>query len=304
MYETVTYTGGVHRSDEFKELIEDLGGFIIQENTMQMDFVITLAVPVEDLDKVKEKAESIQGEITTAPMAGTEIAVVSPTLARQHLPHSACDIAEFLRRYGTKDNMVGLARGAGKGICSVTRKELDLIEEHDLAIYAMGSFESCLKDKTHLFADLNIPVIVTGSPLEMDLEELNGADAYIGDLGRIPRRLKRGENIIALENLAKTTEKLLEEKKKELSTDPPIVPPILLKSEIEKQVEEIEFIHSPAPITTQLDGLRIKLNYDDYHEVIENVKVSDYILKDIAEIKKSKMYDYILVKINTVSSLD
>lgn len=304
MYETVTYTGGVHRSDEFKELIEDLGGFIIQENTMQMDFVITLAVPVEDLDKVKEKAESIQGEITTAPMAGTEIAVVSPTLARQHLPHSACDIAEFLRRYGTKDNMVGLARGAGKGICSVTRKELDLIEEHDLAIYAMGSFESCLKDKTHLFADLNIPVIVTGSPLEMDLEELNGADAYIGDLGRIPRRLKRGENIIALENLAKTTEKLLEEKKKELSTDPPVVPPILLKSEIEKQVEEIEFIHSPAPITTQLDGLRIKLNYDDYHEVIENVKVSDYILKDIAEIKKSKMYDYILVKINTVSSLD
>lgn len=304
MYETVTYTGGVHRSDEFKELIEDLGGFIIQENTMQMDFVITLAVPVEDLDKVKEKAESIQGEITTAPMAGTEIAVVSPTLARQHLPHSACDIAEFLRRYGTKDNMVGLARGAGKGICSVTRKELDLIEEHDLAIYAMGSFESCLKDKTHLFADLNIPVIVTGSPLEMDLEELNGADAYIGDLGRIPRRLKRGENIIALENLAKTTEKLLEEKKKELSTDPPIVPPILLKSEIEKQVEEIEFIHSPTPITTQLDGLRIKLNYDDYHEVIENVKVSDYILKDIAEIKKSKMYDYILVKINTVSSLD
>lgn len=32
MYETLTYTGGVHKSEEVKELIEDLGGFILQEN--------------------------------------------------------------------------------------------------------------------------------------------------------------------------------------------------------------------------------------------------------------------------------
>lgn len=304
MYETLTFTGGVHRSDEFKELVEDLGGFIIQENSMQMDFIITLAVPGEDVDKITEKAESIHGEITSAPMAGTEIAVVSPTLARHHLPHSACDIAEYLRRYGTKDNMVGLARGAGKGICSITRRELSLIEEHDLAIYGMGNFESCLKEKTHLFDNLNIPVIVAGAPLDMDLEDLPGADAYVGDLGRIPRRLKRGENFKALDKLVEVTENLLEKRKEELSNDPPIVPPILLKSEIEKQVDIINFVHSPAPITTQLDGLRIKLDYDKYHSEIENVKVADYVLKDIADIRKSKMYDYILVKINTVSTLN
>ena len=48
-------------------------------------------------------------------MAGSEIAIISPTLARHHLPHAACDISEFLRQYGAKDNMIGLARGHGKG---------------------------------------------------------------------------------------------------------------------------------------------------------------------------------------------
>lgn len=31
MYETLTYTGGVHKSEEVKELIEDLGGFILRK---------------------------------------------------------------------------------------------------------------------------------------------------------------------------------------------------------------------------------------------------------------------------------
>ena len=40
MYETLTFTGGVHKSEELKELIEDLGGFILQENVFQMDLVL------------------------------------------------------------------------------------------------------------------------------------------------------------------------------------------------------------------------------------------------------------------------
>ena len=28
MYETLTFTGGVHKSEEMEELIEDLGGFV------------------------------------------------------------------------------------------------------------------------------------------------------------------------------------------------------------------------------------------------------------------------------------
>ncbi|MDO8869148.1 MAG: methanogenesis marker 7 protein [Methanobacteriaceae archaeon] len=302
MYETLTYTGGVHKNEEIKELIEDMGGFVLQENTLQMDIILTLAVPLEDVEKVKEKAKELMGTIKIAPMAGTEIAIVSPTLARHHLPHSACDISEYLRRFGAKDNMIGLARGAGKGISRISEDEKRLIEEHDLAVFALGSFEQCIKDKTHLFDDINIPVVVTGAP-EMDVTDLPGADAYISDLGRIPRRLKRGEDIRALRKLVEVVEDILDSKRRDMAQDPPLVPSILLKTEIENQVPAIADVYSPTPVTSQLDGVRVKLNYEQYHEQIRQVKINKYYLDDISEISRSKMYDYILVKLLSESSI-
>ncbi|MDI9614898.1 methanogenesis marker 7 protein [Methanothermobacter sp.] len=303
MYETLTYQGGVHRHEEMKELIEDLGGFVLQENMLQMDLILTLAVPIEDVDKVREKARELLGKVKVAPMAGTEIAIVSPTLARHHLPHSACDISEYLRRYGAKDNMIGLARGAGKGISRISEDEKRLIEEHDLAVFALGSFEQCIKDKVHLFSDINIPVVVTGSPEKIDLSELPGADAYVGGLGRIPRRLKRGEDIRALRKLVEVVEDILDRRRREMAADPPLVPSILVKTEIENQVPAVKEVYSPTPVTSQLDGVRVKLNYDRYHDEIADVRVSDYRLGDISEIRKSMMYDYILVKLLPESSI-
>ncbi len=302
MYETLTYTGGVHKHEEVTELIEDLGGFVLQENFSQMDLVITIAVPIDDVDKVKEKAKELLGTIKVAPMAGTEIAIVSPTLARQHLPHSACDISEYLRRYGAKDNMIGLSRGAGKGISRISEDEKRLVEEHDLAVFALGSFRECILNKTHLFDDLEIPIVVTGAP-HMNADEIPGATAYVGGLGRIPRRLKRGENIRALRNLVSTVEGILNDKRYEIAQDPPIVPSILVKSEIENQVPAIEEIYSPSPIVSQLDGVRVKLNFDRYKDEIGNVEVDDYRLKDVSEIIKSMMYDYTLVKLLPESSI-
>ncbi|MDD3753420.1 MAG: methanogenesis marker 7 protein [Methanobacterium sp.] len=302
MYETLTYIGGVHKHEEMNELIEDLGGFVLQETTSQMDLVLTLAVPVEDVEKVDEKSRELLGKIKRAPMAGTEIAIVSPTLARQHLPHSACDISEYLRRYGAKDNMIGLSRGAGKGISRISEDEKRLIGEHDLAVFALGSFRECLMDKTHLFADIDIPVVVTGAP-EMDVTDLPGAMAYVSGLGRIPRRLKRGEDIRALRNLAEVVEEILDTRRKEMLDDPPIVPSILVKTEIENQIPAVEKIYSPAPIVSQLDGVRVKLNYEEYKDEIAGVNVDDYRLGDVSEIKKSMMYDYTLVKLLPETSI-
>ena len=300
MYETLTYTGGVHKSEEVKELIEDLGGFILQENILQMELVLNLAILLEDVDVIKNKAKALLASVSIAPMAGSEIAIVSPTLARHHLPHAACDISEYLREFGAKDNMIGLARGDGKGTSGITEEEKSLIEEHDVAVFALGSFKNCIKEKSFLYDDINIPVIVTGAP-EIPLEELPGADAYVSGLGRIPRRLKRGHDVRALNNLVETIETILNNKKREMALDPPLVPSIVVKNAIENQVPAIEDIISPAPITVQLDGVRIKLNYDKYHEVIENVVIDDKKLSELAEIKKSFMYDYILVKIHTES---
>lgn len=302
MYQTLTYTGGIHKSEEMKELIEDLGGFILQSNILQMELVLNMAVPIDDVDIIKEKSKELLGELSIAPMAGSEIAIVSPTLARHHLPHAACDISEYLRRFGAKDNMVGLARGHGKGTAGISEEEKALIEEHDIAIFALGSFKQCIIDKSYLYDDINIPVIVTGAP-EIDVEELPGVDAYVAGLGRIPRRLKRGENIRALKDLVATVEDLLEKRKKEIAQDPPIVPSILVKNEIESQVPAIKEVISPTPVTSQLDGLRVKLDYDKYHEEIKNVIIGDKKLSEISEITKSRMYNYILVKLLNESSL-
>ena len=302
MYETLTFTGGVHKSEELKELIEDLGGFILQENVFQMDLVLNMAIPLEDVKKIEEKSKELLGKVSVAPMAGSEIVIVSPTLARHHLPHAACDISEYLREYGAKDNMIGLARGDGKGTSGITEEEKKLIEEHDLAIFALGSFKQCIIDKSFLFDDIDIPVIVTGAP-DIPLEELPGADAYVGGLGRIPRRLRRGPDIRALDKLVETAEEILNNKKREMVHDAPLVPPIVVKNAIEHQVPAINDVISPLPVTSQLDGVRVKLDYDKYHEEIENVIVDGKKLSELAEIKKSFMYDYILVKIYSESSL-
>ena len=301
MYETLTYSGGIHKNYEIEELIEDLGGFILQRNDSQLDVTLTIAVPSEDVEKIEIKANELLGSVELSPLASTEIAVVSPTLARQHLPHAACDIAEYLRRYGTKTNMIGLARGAGKGISQISKPEKDLIEEHDLAIFSLGSFEDCIRKKTHLFEDIDIPVIVVGSP-ELEAEEIN-ANAYVSGFGRIPRRLKRGENIRALRELASISEDIISKQKEDLSDDPLIISPIITKIAIERNVSEIEHVNSPMAIVSQLDGVRVKLPYDEFHEEIAEVDVEGYRLGDISEIKKSKMYDHILVKILPESSL-
>ena len=302
MYESLTFTGGVHKSEEIKELIEDLGGFILQESIQQMELVLNIAIPIEDVDKIEDKSRELLAKLSVAPMAGSEIAIVSPTLARHHLPHAACDISEYLREFGAKDNMIGLARGDGKGTSGITEEEKRLIEEHDIAVFALGSFENCIKEKAFLYDDIDIPVIVTGAP-DISVDELPGADAYVGGLGRIPRRLRRGPDIRALDKLVETIEQILSDRKREMALDAPLVPSIVVKNAIENQVSEIKEVISPTPVTSQLDGVRVKLNYDKYADLIADVVIDGKKLSELAEIKKSFMYDYILVKINSESSL-
>jgi len=297
MYEIVRYEGGVYRNNILKEWIEDVGGFVIQEHVMQLDVYMTVALPRSELENFKREAKKYKGKVVETPLAGIEIAVVAPSLSRHHLPHTACDIAEYLRRYGAKSNMIGLAHGVGKDISSIKEREKRLIEEHDLAVYVMGNFESCIKDKVHLF-EVDIPVVVTGGPEKVDIPY-----PYVGNLGRRLHRLRHSEERQALKRMVEEITKLINRRKEELSYDPPVVPPVVLKDILEKNVEEIYGVLSPMPIVTQLDGLRVKLDYDTYHEKIEKVKVGKYLLKDIADVKRSYMKNYILIKIKPTSEV-
>ena len=128
-------------------------------------------------------------------------------------------------------------------------------------------------------------------------------NAYVAGFGRIPRRLKRGENIRALRKLVSTAEDIISKQKEDLNDDPLIVSPVITKIALERKVPDVAHINSPMSIVSQLDGVRVKLPYDEYHDEISDVMVEDYRLGDIAEIKKSKMYDHTLVKILPESSI-
>lgn len=297
MYTTMMYRGGVYRSKEINDLIDDLGGFVIQKNVVENELVMIVAIPEEDTDKLREKARELLSEVKIVPLGGTEIAIVAPSLSPHHVPHPTCDIAEYLRREGSKVNLIGLARGVGRRIAQLTEQEKRLIEEHDAAVFIFGCLKDCIVNiKAKLLADLTIPAVVTGTP-QLKKEEVPYPVTYIEGIGRIPRRFRRGEEIQALQRVVDALGQCIKSRKKELADDPPVVSPIYIKKEIEKQVSAIKTVTSPAPIVVKLDGLRLKLPYNEYAREIADIKIYGEVkLSDVANVKKSLMRDYILIK--------
>lgn len=82
-----------------------------------------------------------------------------------------------------------------------------------------------------------------------------------------------------------------------MAKDPPAVAPPRIKKEIEDQVQEIIDSLHPLPITLQMNGARVKLPYEEYHEMIENLKfVEGVTMKEVANVLPSKMRNFILIK--------
>src|SRR4030066_2089282 len=225
MFEPMMYTGGVYKHGQIAELVEDLGGYILQKNIMQTEVVLLILVPIEDMAIVEAKAAEILGELTRAPLTGTEIATVAPTLAYHHLPHLDCDVAEFLRKKGAKTNMVGLARGVGKRICQLSAYERDLINEHDLAVFILGNYEHCIIEKSKkLYEGIEIPIVVTGAP-ELKTEDVPNATAYVGSFGRILHQMRHAEELRTLDKLADVIGNCVDDVRMEIAKDPPSVAP-------------------------------------------------------------------------------
>jgi len=200
----VTYKGGVYRHDEIMDLIDDLGGYIVQKHVMAQDVVLQSFVPRDDIDLIRTVVKPLAGDVIEAPLVGTEIAVVSPSLEIHHLPHTACDIAEYLRRSGAKTNMIGLARGFGKRIANLNDEERDVINEHDLAVYVLGNFEECIEHKfPALRRGIQVPIVVTGAPDRETLARIVDppVEGYVGGVGRIMHRFKRPEELAKLDEL-------------------------------------------------------------------------------------------------------
>jgi putative methanogenesis marker protein 7 len=297
----VTYKGGIYQHDVIVDLIEDLGGYVVQKHMIAQEVVLQCFVPKDDIELIREISRPLFGEVTDSPLVGTEIAVVSMSLEIHHLPHPSCDIAEYVRRLGAKSNMVSLARGPGKRIAGLNDEERDVINEHDIAVYLLGNFESCIEYKMPtLRRGIEVPIVLCGGP---DIEVLKKiidppVDGYVGNVGRFMRRTKEADQLDKLDEIVAEITRVLEKKREEIAKDPLSVSPARLMGLIREKVPAILDVTSPTPLTVQMAGLRVKLPYDTFAQDLRKIEIEDGILLgDVAEILPSRMRDYILVRI-------
>jgi putative methanogenesis marker protein 7 len=301
----VTYKGGIHQHDIVIDLIDDLGGYIIQKHILAQEVVLQCFVPREDIDLIREISRPLFGEVTDSPLVGTEIAVVSMSLEIHHLPHPSCDIAEYVRRLGAKSNMVSLARGPGKRIAGLNDEERDVINEHDIAVYLLGNFETCIEYKMPtLRRGIEVPIVLCGGP-DIDILKriiVPPVEGYVGNVGRFMRRTKEAEQLDKLDEIIAEITRVLGAKRDSIAKDPLSVSPARLMGLIREKIPEILDVTSPTPLTVQMAGLRVKLPYDSFAERLRHLEIEDGILLgDIADVVPSRMRDYILVRIRPFS---
>ncbi len=286
MYKIMMFSGGVYKFNELKELIQDIGGFILQEMVMQTETMLHLAFPAEEEGVIKGKVKEIGGKLVDLPLAGAEIIIVAPSLGRHHAVDPMCDIAEFLRRKGAITNMMGLARGVGKRIAQIQVKERKIIEEFDAAVFIFGNFRECIEEKVKLCEGLEVPYIIVGGP-EMEIPH------YVGGIGRRTERMKRKHEIEKLEEMAEGLRVELDVKRREIEEDPLATSPLFIKELIDMTIppkagEELSTI-------VHLDGLRVKLEPGE-EEKVREIEIGKRKLADICEMKRS-LYEGYLLKI-------
>lgn len=297
----VTYRGGIYRHDEIIDLIEDLGGYVIQKHMIATEVVLLALVPKEDIELIRRIGKPLTGDVTESPLVGTEIAIVTPSLEIHHLPHPACDIAEYVRRLGAKSNMVGLARGFGKRIAMLNDEERDVINEHDIAVYLLGNFENCIKKKLPVLRrGIKVPIILTGKPNRETLEQIADPPVagYVGKIGRFMHRTREADELGKLDTVVAEITRVLDLRRAEIAKDPLSISPARLMAVINEQVPEIREVTSPTPITVQIAALRVKLPYDTFAGRLRDLELEEGItLGAIATIEPSRMRDYIMIRI-------
>ncbi len=301
MYEVLMFDGGVHKVDELLDLIEDVGGFVLQRTQVQVMITLTIAIPAEDRPLIEKKTAELGGKIVEVPLAGTEIAVIGPTLGRHHMPHPICDIAEHLRRYGAITIVMGLARGRGRKTCQISAAEKAIIEEYDAAIFMLGNFKECVThEKIDLYKDIQIPVVTVVGP---ELESLPHCEALVCGVGRKVERMRRSEEIAKLEEIADRVKEVIDKRRQEIEEDPLFVHPSEVKDALD-DMEAVQVCLRPAPVVLHVDGLRVKIPYKKHLHELEELEVYGRKLKDIAVISDCRLGDSTIIKIKTKAEVE
>ncbi|MDR0524189.1 MAG: methanogenesis marker 7 protein [Candidatus Methanoplasma sp.] len=288
MFEVMMYDGGVYRSDELFELIEDAGGAVLQKTRSSQMLSVTMSVPAGDRGAIEALCKEIGGEVRRVPLAGTEVAVVGPTLGRHHMPHPICDIAEALRRRGAITVVMGLARGRGKKTAQMSLEERTVVEEYDAAVFMLGNFKACVEAKADMFRGVGVPSVLVSGP---EPDGIGGAfDAVVSGVGRKASRMRSTEEREKLDEICDAVERVLEAKRASIGEDPLFAHPAEVKQVLEGY-EPIDMCLRPAPLVMHLDGLRAKVGCAEHRSAIEGMEVHGRRLGDVCRISPSKIDD-------------
>ncbi len=302
MFEVIMYDGGVYRSSELFEMIEDVGGAVLQRIRSSQMLTVIMSIPSKDKDIIVALCKEIGGDVKEVPLAGTEIAVVGMSLGRHHMPHPICDIAEALRRRGALTIVMGLARGRGKSTSQISASEVRIINEYDAAIFTFGNFKSCIEDKKEMMKDIKVPLILVCGPKPEGIEDY--CEALVSGIGRKSERMRSSEERKKLDEVVSIAEKIIYEKKKMVSEDPLFVYPSEVKQVLENY-PPIDMCLRPSPIVLHMDGLRAKIPYDENIKSISDIMIYDRRLGDIAVITESKLdRSSMLIRIKTGSEVE
>ena len=197
--------------------------------------------------------------------------------------------------------MIGMGRGVAKKISQIDEFETALINEHDAVVFTFGNFADCIIKKEHLYRTLTVPVILTGGP-EMKKEDLPFAFEYVPRVGRIAHRSRKATEIGSLDNIVAAVGRALDSVRTSISKDPLTTTPPRVMEAVREQVPDVTESLSPLPIALNLNGLRIKLPFEEYSEAVKGVTFDEGVtLEEIARVVPSRMKNYILVRILPVS---
>jgi hypothetical protein len=127
--------------------------------------------------------------------------------------------------------------------------------------------------------------------------------ALVCGVGRKVERMRREEEIARLDDISAAMERVVKDRRREIEEDPLFVHP----AEVKERLAEIEAVQRslrPAPVVLHLDGLRVKIPYQEWKDTLAAVEVYGHRLGDIATLSDSRLGGSTLIRIKTRSEVE
>ena len=70
MLEPVMFTGGLYKHDLVVELVEDLGGYVLQKNVTQTEIILLILIPSEDMAALESPEQGAERRTGTSASGG------------------------------------------------------------------------------------------------------------------------------------------------------------------------------------------------------------------------------------------